>query len=149
MNNYDKALQSLQPDIKDIARTFLLDKNFADKESNRAMTISFTLSDDRKLGYRRLRLVTYNYSDHIPLISYDEDLVPYGPKPMPLIPPSSDTRQTVENVLGLIDSTPILHIISIRMNRTYQEFDTVYDWHDVSDLAVRAARDPTLNIGHK
>jgi hypothetical protein len=145
MNAYDKSLQSLQPNVKDIARIFLTDRNFGDNEMNRTLTIMFTLHDDRQVGYRRLRLEAYR-SDYVPMMFYDTDVVVYGSEHAPIPLATKIVKQTLENVMELIDSVNILHIISIEMVKTYKEVDTLYHWHDVHDLALRSARDPTMSI---
>jgi hypothetical protein len=149
MSRFDKALQSLQPNIKDIVRTFLLDKNFGDGEYRRCMEISFTTPTDAKLGYRRIELNTYK-DNRIPGLYHDTNIVEFKKVP-PYIPviqtPEGDVvKQTFENVMNLIDSTTIQHIITISVRKFIVESDVVYNWNDVVDLANAASGDRTLSI---
>jgi hypothetical protein len=150
MNRYDKALQSLQPNLKDIVRTFLLDTNFGDTEYRRYMEISFTIDVDRHLGYRRLALVTYK-NDFNQALFHDADIVKFKAEKAPDIPvarsPEGEVvKQTLENVMKLIDSTPILHIITISMKKFHIESDVIYNWRELSELAIEASKDRTLSI---
>jgi hypothetical protein len=138
MNRYDKALRSLQPNVKDLARAFLLDRNFGVHETCRRMIILFTLSEDSRVGFRRLRLETYHHGDYVPMLCHDTDVVPYGSDDFPIPLSPKIQRQTLENVMELFDSTPIKHVISVTVKKTYIESDTVYHWHDVHDLARKA-----------
>jgi hypothetical protein len=147
MSRFDKALQSLQPNIKDIVRTFLLDTNFGDHEYRRYMIISFTTPADEKLGYRRLELNTYKDA-RVPGLYHDTDIVEFDKTP-PCIPirntPEGEiVKQTFENVMNLIDSVTIKHILSISMRKYIVESDVIYDWRDVGDLAKTASGDKTL-----
>jgi len=151
MSRFDKALQSLQPNIKDIVRTFLLDKNFKDGEYRRCMEISFTTPADDSLGYRRLELNTYK-DDRIPGLYHDTNIVEFDKKKktpnIPLIqtPEGDVVKQTFENVMNLIDSVTIKHILDIHMRKYMVESDIIYQWRDVADLAETAAGDRTLSI---
>ncbi|ABT16140.1 hypothetical protein ATCV1_Z006R [Acanthocystis turfacea chlorella virus 1] len=150
MNNFDKALQSLQPNAKEIVTAFLLNDNFADKETHRSMMISFTTSSDHHLGFRRIRLGVYK-SGFIQFLEYDKDIIQYGVQHLPIIlaattPSGEFVKQTFENVMNLIETTPIYHILSIDVYRTYSESERIYHWSDVQDLAKKASRDPTLSI---
>lgn len=149
MSRFDKALQSLQPNIKDIVRTFLLDKNFGDGEYRRCMEISFTTPTDAKLGYRRIELNTYK-DNRIPGLYHDTNIVEFKkvPRSTPLIqtPEGDVVKQTFENVMNLIDSTTIQHIITISVRKFIVESDVVYNWNDVVDLANAASGDRTLCI---
>jgi hypothetical protein len=149
MSGFDKALQSLQPNVKDIVQTFLLDKNFGGGEYRRRMDISFTTPTDEKLGYRRLELNTYK-DDRIPGLYHDTNIVEFKKQPpsVPLIqtPGGDVVKQTFENVMNLIDSTTIKHIISIYMQKYIVESDTIYNWSDIADLAKTASGDKTLSI---
>jgi len=145
----DKAIQSLQPNIKDIVRTFLLDTNFGNDEYRRSMLINFTTPADEKLGYRRLELNTYK-EDRVPALYHDTNIVEYNKTP-PCIPirntPEGEVvKQTLENVMNLIDSATIKHILSIYMRKYLVESDRIYDWRDVVDLAKTASEDRTLSI---
>ena len=151
MSSFDKALQSLQPNVKDIVRTFLLDKNFKDGEYRRHMVISFTTPNDEKLGYRRLELNTYKDS-RIPALYHDTDVVEFKKDP-PSVPVAYDStndviiKQTFETVMNLIDSTTIKHIIDIRVTKYHAESDMIYNWRELSDLAAaKASGDMTLPI---
>ena len=93
MSSFDKALQSLQPNVKDIVRTFLLDKNFKDGEYRRHMVISFTTPTDGNLGYRRLELNTYKDS-RIPALYHDTDVVEFKKDP-PSVPVAYDSTNDV------------------------------------------------------
>jgi hypothetical protein len=55
------------------------------------------------------------------------------------------TEQTFENVMNLIDSTTIKHILDIRVTKYHAESDMIYDWRDVADLAKEASRDKTTH----
>jgi hypothetical protein len=149
MSRFDKALQSLQPNIKDIVRTFLLDKNFEDGEYRRYMEISFTTPDDDHLGYRRLELNTYK-DDRVPGLYHDTNIVEFKKVPpyIPVIqtPEGEIVKQTLENVMNLIDSVTIKHIISITMRKYIVQSNIIYHWRDVSDLAKAASEDRTLSI---
>ena len=152
MSRFDKALQSLQPNFKDIVRTFLLDTNFGDHEYRRFMVISFTTPADEKLGYRRLELNTYK-DGRIPALFHDTDVVEFKKDNPPSVPLAYDstndvsTEQTFENVMNLIDSTPIMHILDIRVTKYHAESDMIYDWRELSDLAsAKASGDMTLSI---
>jgi len=149
MSRFDKALQSLQPNIKDIVRTFLLDKNFEDGEYRRYMEISFTTPTDDHLGYRRLELNTYK-DDRVTGLFHDTNIVEFKKVPpyIPLIqtPEGEVVKQTLENVMNLIDSVTIKHIISISMRKYIVKSDIIYHWRDVSDLAKTASEDRTLAI---
>jgi hypothetical protein len=149
MSRFDKALQSLQPNVKDIVRTFLLDKNFEDGEYRKTMHISFTTPDDDHLGYRRLELNTYK-DDRIPGLYHDTNIVEFKKVPpgVPLIQSSDGytVKQTFENVMNLIDSTPIKHILTISMRKYIVKSDIIYNWCDVADLAKTASEDRTLSI---
>ena len=150
MSGFDKALQSLQPNIKDIVRTFLLDTNFGNHEYRRYMVISFTTPADEKLGYRRLELNTYK-DGRIPALFHDTDIVEFK-KDSPGVPliqtPEGDVvKQTFENVMNLIDSTTIEHIIDIIVTKYHAESDMIYNWRELSDLAAaKAYGDTTLSI---
>jgi hypothetical protein len=151
MSRFDKALQSLQPNVKDIVRTFLLDTNFGDHEYRRYMLISFTTPVDEKLGYRRLELNTYK-DGRIPALFHDTDIVEFK-KDIPSIPLAYDDekkvaiQQTFENVMNLIDSTTIKHIIDIFVTKYHAESDMIYNWRELSDLAAaKASGDRTLSI---
>lgn len=151
MSRFDKALQSLQPNITNIVRTFLLDTNFGDHEYRRYMIISFTTPADDKLGYRRLELNTYE-DGRIPALFHDMDVVEFKKNP-PSVPLAYDstndvsTEQTFENVMNLIDSTTIKHILDIRVTKYHAESDIIYDWRELSDLAVaKASGDEALYI---
>lgn len=151
MSGFDKALQSLQPNIKDIVRTFLLDTNFGDHEYRRYMVISFTTPADEKLGYRRLELNTYK-DGRIPALFHDTDVVEFK-KDVPGVPLAYDStnhvsiKQTFENVMNLIDSTTIKHIIDILVTKYHVESDMIYNWRELSDLAAaKASGDMTLSI---
>ncbi len=149
MSRFDKALQSLQPNFKDIVRTFLLDTNFGDQEYRRTMTISFTTPADEKFGYRRLELNTYK-DDRVPALYHDTDIVEFKKEapgvPLILTPEGVVVKQTLENVMNLIDSITVKHILSIYMRKYSVESDTIYDWRDVVDLAKTASGDNTLSI---
>lgn len=150
MNNFDKALQTLQPNAKEIVREFLLNDNFADKETHRSMIISFTTPSDHQKGYRRIRFGVYK-SGFIQFLEYDKDIIQYGVKHLPMLlaamsPSGEFVKQTFENVMNLIETTPIYHILSIDVYRTYSESERIYHWSEVQDLAKTAARDPTLSI---
>lgn len=152
MSGFDKALQSLQPNITNIVRTFLLDTNFGVHEYRRYMIISFTTPADEKLGYRRLELNTYK-DGRIPALFHDTDVVEFKKDNPPSVPLSYDsandvsTEQTFENVMNLIDSTTIKHILDIRVTKYHAESDIVYDWRELSDLAVaKASGDMTLSV---
>jgi hypothetical protein len=77
MSSFDKALQSLQPNIKDIVRAFLLNTNFGDHEYRRSMVISFTTPADNQSGYRRLELNTYKDARILSLF-HDTNIVEFG-----------------------------------------------------------------------
>ena len=152
MSKFDKALQSLQPNITNIVRTFLLDTNFEDHEYRRYMIISFTTPADEKLGYRRLELNTYK-DGRIPALFHDTDVVEFKKDNPPSVPLAYDftndvsTEQTFENVMNLIDSTTIKHILDIRVTKYHAESDIIYDWRELSDLAAaKASGDMTLSI---
>lgn len=149
MSKFDKALQSLQPNIKDIVRTFLLDKNFGDGEYRRCMEISFTTPTDDRLGYRRIELNTYK-DDRITGLYHDTDIVEFNKQSpgVPLIqtPEGEVVKQTFENVMNLIDSTSIKHILTISVRKFIVESDIIYNWNDVVDLANAASGDRTLSI---
>ena len=152
MSKFDKALQSLQPNVKDIVRTFLLDTNFGDHEYRRRMDISFTTPTDGHLGYRRLELNTYK-DGRIPALFHDTDVVEFKKDNPPSVPLAYDstndvsTEQTFENVMNLIDSTTIKHILDIRVTKYHAESDIIYDWRELSDLAAaKASGDMTLSI---
>ena len=149
MSRFDKALQSLQPNVKDIVRTFLLDTNFGDHEYRRRMVISFTTPTDGNLGYRRLELNTYKEA-RITGLYHDTNIVEFKKQPpsVPLIqtPEGDVVKQTFENVMNLIDSATIKHIISIYMRKYIVESDIIYNWCDVADLAKTASRDSPLSI---
>jgi hypothetical protein len=149
MSRLDKAFQSLQPNIKDIVRTFLLDTNFGDQEYRRSMLINFTTPIDEKVGYRRLELNTYK-DDRVPALYHDTNIVEFKQQApsVPLIqtPEGDIVKQTLENVMNLIDSTNIKHILSIYMRKYIVESDIIYDWRDVADLAKTASGDKTLSI---
>ena len=150
MSGFDKALQSLQPNVKDIVRTFLLDTNFGDHEYRRYMVISFTTPADEKLGYRRLELNTYK-DGRIPGLYHDTNIVEFKKQPpsVPLIqtPEGDVVKQTFENVMNLVDSTTIKHIIDIIVTKYHAESDRIYDWRELSDLAAaKASGDMTLSI---
>ena len=152
MSSFDKALQSLQPNIKDIVRTFLLDTNFGDHEYRRYMVIGFTTPADNQLGYRRLELNTYK-DGRIPALFHDTDIVKYGEQNPPSTPLAYDHKkqvaieQTFENVMNLIDSTPIMHILDILVKKFHAESDMIYNWRELSDLAAaKASGDMTLSI---
>jgi hypothetical protein len=149
MGRFDKAIQSLQPNIKDIVRTFLLDTNFGDEEYRRSMLINFTTSADEKLGYRRLELNTYK-DGRVPALYHDTNIVEFKKQdpgvPLFQTPEGDIVKQTLENVMNLIDSVTIKHILSIYMHKYIVESDVVYDWHDVADLAKTAAGDRILSI---
>ena len=147
MSMLDKAIQSLQPNVKDIVRAFLLDTNFRNGEYRRSLLINFTTSADEKLGYRRLELNTYK-DDRVPGLYHDTDIVEFDKTP-PCIPirntPEGEiVKQTFENVMNLIDSVTIKHILSISMRKYIVESDVIYDWRDVGDLAKTASGDKTL-----
>jgi hypothetical protein len=150
MSRFDKALQSLQPNFKDIVRTFLFDTNFGDHEYRRYMIISFTTPADEKLGYRRLELNTYK-DGRIPALFHDTDVVEFKKDNPPSVPLAYDstndvsTEQTFENVMNLIDSTTIKHILDIRVTKYHAESDMIYDWRELSDLAKEASRDKTTH----
>ena len=150
MSGFDKALQSLQPNIKDIVRTFLLDTNFGVHEYRRYMIISFTTPADEKLGYRRLELNTYK-DGRITGLYHDTNIVEFKKQP-PIVPliqtPEGDVvKQTFENVMNLIDSTIIKHILDIIVTKYHAESDTIYNWRELSDLAAaKASGDMTLSI---
>ena len=74
MSGFDKALQSLQPNVKDIVRTFLLDTNFGDHEYRRHMVIGFTTPADNQVGYRRFELNTYK-DGRVPALFHDTEIV--------------------------------------------------------------------------
>ena len=145
MSGFDKALQSLQPNVKDIVRTFLLDTNFGDHEYRRRMDISFTTPTDGNLGYRRLELNTYKEA-RITGLYHDTNIVEFKKQPpsVPLIqtPEGDVVKQTFENVMNLIDSTTIKHIIDITVTKYHAESDMIYNWRELSDLA--ASGDMTL-----
>ncbi len=147
MSRLDKALQSLQPNIKDIVRTFLLDTNFGDHEYRRTMTIYFTIPADEKLGYRRIELNTRK-DGYEPALYHDTDIVEFKKQPpsvpMILTPEGVVVKQTFEKVMNLIDSTNIKHILSIHIKKYIVESNVVYDWHDIVDLAKTASGDRTL-----
>ena len=147
MSGFDKALQSLQPNVKDIVRTFLLDTNFGDHEYRRRMDISFTTPTDGHLGYRRLELNTYKEA-RITGLYHDTNIVEFKKQPpsVPLIqtPEGDVVKQTFENVMNLIDSTTIKHIIDIIVTKYHAESDTIYNWRELSDLA--ASGDRSLHI---
>lgn len=152
MSKFDKALQSLQPNITNIVRTFLLDTNFGVHECRRYMIISFTTPADEKLGYRRLELNTYK-DGRIPALFHDTDVVEFkndNPPSAPLAYDSANdviTKQTFENVMNLIDSTTIKHILDIRVTKYHAESDIIYDWRELSDLAAaKASGDGALYI---
>ena len=149
MSRFDKALQSLQPNFKDIIRTFLLDKNFGDQEYRKTMYISFTTPADDSLGYRRLELNTYK-DDRVPGLYHDTNIVEFKkvPPSVPLIQSADGeiVKQTFENVMNLIDSVTIKHILTISMQKYIVESDVVYNWCDVSELAKAASEDRTLSI---
>jgi len=149
MGRFDKAIQSLQPNIKDIVRTFLLDTNFGDEEYRRSMLINFTTSADEKLGYRRLELNTYK-DGRVPALYHDTNIVEFKKQdpgvPLFQTPEGDIVKQTLENVMNLIDSVTIKHILSIYMHKYIVKSDVVYDWRDVADLAKTAAGDRTLSI---
>ncbi|AGE56488.1 hypothetical protein ATCVNEJV2_016R [Acanthocystis turfacea Chlorella virus NE-JV-2] len=150
MNNFDKAIQSLQPNAKEIVTAFLLNDNFADNETHRSMIISFTTPSDHQKGYRRIRLCVYK-TGFVQSLEYDKDIVQYGVKHLPITlaapsPSGEFVKQTFENVMNLIETTPIYHILSIDVHRTYSESERIYHWSDVEDLAKKAYRDPTLSI---
>jgi hypothetical protein len=115
------------------------------------MEISFTTPTDDSLGYRRLELNTYK-DDHVPGLYHDTNIMEYKKMPpyIPLIktPEGEVVKQTLENVMNLIDSVTIKHILSISMRKyyCYSEKDIIYDWHDVVDLAKTASGDKTLYI---
>ena len=151
MSKFDKALQSLQPNITNIVRTFLLDTNFEDHEYRRYMIISFTTPADEKLGYRRLELNTYK-DGRIPALFHDTDVVEFKKDP-PSVPMAYDStndviiKQTFETVMNLIDSTTIKHIIDIRVTKYHAGSDMIYNWRELSDLAAaKASGDMTLPI---
>jgi len=147
MSMLDKAIQSLQPNVKDIVRAFLLDTNFRNGEYRRSLLINFTTSADEKLGYRRLELNTYK-DDRDPGLYHDTDIVEFDKMPpsVPLsqTPEGEIVKQTFENVMNLIDSVTIKLILSISMRKYIVESDVIYDWRDVGDLAKTASGDKTL-----
>jgi hypothetical protein len=149
MSRLDKAIQSLQPNIKDIVRTFLLDTNFGNDEYRRSMLINFTTPADEKLGYRRLELNTYK-EYRVPALYHDTNIVEYSKTPpdIPIrnTPEGEVVKQTLENVMNLIDSATIKHILSIYMRKYLIESDRIYDWRDVVDLAKTASEDKTLSL---
>ena len=150
MSGFDKALQSLQPNVKDIVRTFLLDTNFGDHEYRRRRVLSFTTPTDGNLGYRRLELNTYQEA-RITGLYHDTNIVEFKKQPpsVPLIqtPEGDVVKQTFENVMNLIDSTTIKHIIDIIVTKYHAESDTIYNWRELSDLAAaKASGDMTLSI---
>jgi hypothetical protein len=113
------------------------------------MLINFTTSADEKLGYRRLELNTYK-DDRVPALYHDTNIVEFKkiPPSVPLIqtPEGDIVKQTLENVMNLIDSVTIKHILSIYMQKYIVQRDIIYDCHDVADLAKTAAGDRTLSI---
>jgi hypothetical protein len=149
MSRFDKAIQSLQPSVKDIVRTFLLDTNFGE-ENRRALLINFTTPADEQLGFRRLELNTYK-DGRVPGLYHDTNIVEYKKMPpyIPLIktPEGEVVKQTLENVMNLIDSVTIKHIHSVYMRKyyCYSESNIIYDWRDVADLAKEASRDKTTH----
>jgi len=150
MSRFDTALQSLQPNVKEIVTAFLTNDNFGDNEIHRTMMISFTMPVDHHLGYRRLRLSVFK-SGFIPFLEYDKEVIQYGAKNHPLfvatVSPSGEfVRQTFENVMNLIETTAIKHILSIDVYRTYSEAERIYSWTDVQELARKGSMDPTLSI---
>jgi hypothetical protein len=114
------------------------------------MIISFTTPADEKLGYRRLELNTYK-DGRIPALFHDTDVVEFKKDNPPSVPLAYDstndvsTEQTFENVMNLIDSTTIKHILDIRVTKYHAESDMIYDWRDVADLAKEASRDKTTH----
>ncbi len=152
MSGFDKALQSLQPNVKDIVRTFLLDTNFGDHEYRRHMVIGFTTPADNQVGYRRLELNTYK-DGRIPALFHDTNVVKYEEQKPPSTPLAYDyekkvaIQQTFENVMNLIDSTPIMHILDIFVKKFHMEREMIYDWREVADLAdAKAFGDSPLSI---
>jgi len=115
------------------------------------MAIGFTTPADNQLGYRRLELNTYK-DGRIPALFHDTDIIKYGGQ-IPPIPLAYDHKkqmaieQTFENVMNLIDSTPIMHIIGIFVRKFHAESEIIYDWSDVAELAnAKAFVDSTLSI---
>ena len=150
MSRFDTALQSLQPNIKEMVSAFLLNDNFGENEVHRTMMIAFTIPDDHHLGYRRLRLSVFK-SGFVPFLEYDKDFIPYGVKNHPLLvatmsPSGEIVKQTFENVMNLIKTTAIKHLLSIDVYRTYSEAERIYSWTDVQELARKGSMDPTLSI---
>ena len=150
MSRFDTALQSLQPNIKEMISAFLLNDNFGENEAHRTMMIAFTMPDDHHLGYRRLRLSVFK-SGFVPFLEYDKDFIPYGTKNHPLLVATVSSngefvKQTFENVMNLIKTTAIKHLLSIDVYRTYTEADRIYSWVDVQELARKGSMDPTLSI---
>ena len=153
MSRFEKALQSLQPNIKDIVRTFLLDTNFGDKEYRRSMTITFTIPADAHLGYRRL-LLTTRKDGVVPILCHDTDLIefnaPNPPNPVSIVETleGEAVYQTFEYVMNLIDSTTIKHIVSISVTKFHVENDIIFNWEENVDLAWEVARDETTHNIH-
>ena len=150
MSRFDIALQSLQPNIKEMVSAFLLNDNFGDIEVHRTMMVSFTMPDDHHVGYRRLRLSVFK-SGFVPFLEYDKEVIQYGVKNHPLLvatvsPSGEFVKQTLENVMNLIETTAIKHILSIDVYRTYSEAERIYSWLDVQELARKGSMDPTLSI---
>jgi hypothetical protein len=84
-------------------------------------------------------------------LEYDKDFIPYGVKNHPLLvatmsPSGEIVKQTFENVMNLIETTAIKHILSIDVYRTYSEAERIYSWTDVQELARKGSMDPTLSI---
>jgi hypothetical protein len=84
---------------------------------------------------------------------HDTDIVKYEEQKPPGTPLAYDyekhkaIRQTFENVMNLIDSTPIMHILDIFVKKFHAESDMIYNWRDVADLAdAKAYGDRTLSI---
>jgi hypothetical protein len=116
------------------------------------MVVGFTTPTDNQLGYRRLELNTYK-DGRIPALFHDTDIVEYTVEKTPSVPLAYDhekkvaIEQTFENVMNLIDSTPIMHILDILVKKFHAESDMIYNWRDVADLAdAKAYGDMTLSI---
>jgi hypothetical protein len=116
------------------------------------MVIGFTTPADNHLGYRRLELNTYK-DGRIPALFHDTDIVKYEEQDPSSTPLAYDyekhvaIKQTFENVMNLIDSTPIMHILDILVKKFHAESDMIYNWRELADLAdAKAFGDETLSI---
>ena len=136
--DFQAAVASLQPNVRDLVREFKLNHEFVRNETACRLEIDFTMDADHEVGYRRLIVRRDKTPPTVPpCLSYDVHVVPWGSSDAQV---PSHEADTLDNALALVDSTAIRLITRVVLERTYTEVQDVYCWTDVRDTAFDAMK---------